>query len=59
MEILEAFDLTQSCRSAAELVSCSHHTVAHYVDLRDAGKPTGVRVLRGRSIDPYLPKLEE
>ena len=55
MEILEAFDLTQSCRTAAELVSCSHHTVAHYVDLREAGKLDNVRTQRARTIDPYLP----
>ncbi|HUY25704.1 MAG TPA: IS21 family transposase [Candidatus Saccharimonadales bacterium] len=59
MEILEAFDLTQSCRTAAELVSCSHHTVAHYVDLREAGKLDNVRTQRARTIDPYLPKVEE
>ncbi|MEY2419998.1 MAG: hypothetical protein QOI95_65 [Acidimicrobiaceae bacterium] len=28
MKILEAFDLTQSLRYAAELAGCSHHTVA-------------------------------
>ena len=38
MEILEAFDLTGSCRSAAELAGCSHHTVGHYVMLRDEGR---------------------
>ena len=59
MEILEAFDLTQSCRAAAELVSCSHHTVAHYVDLREAGKPDGAAPQRARTIDPYLSKVEE
>lgn len=28
MEMLEAYDLTGSLRDAAELVGCSHHTVA-------------------------------
>ena len=58
MEILEAFDLTHSCRLAAELVSCSHHTVAHYVDRREAGTLT-VRSPRRRTVDPYRPKIEE
>jgi hypothetical protein len=41
MEILEAFDLTRSCRDAGELAGCSHHTVAvtlarlHGVDRMD------------------------
>jgi len=38
MEILEAFDLTGSYRTAAELAGCDHHTVAHYVALREAGR---------------------
>lgn len=38
MEILEAFDLTGSYRAAAELAGCDHHTVAHYVALREAGR---------------------
>jgi hypothetical protein len=38
MEILEAFDLTGSYRAAAELVGCDHHTMVHYVALRE-GEP--------------------
>lgn len=58
MEILEAYDLTQSLRAAADLAGCDHHTVARYVALRDQGEvPTGVR--RARLADPYLPKIEE
>src|SRR2546428_8720573 len=38
MEILEAFDLTQSFRDAGELAGCDHHTVARYVDDRQAGE---------------------
>jgi len=34
MEILEAFDLTGSCRDATVLAGCSHHTVARYVRAR-------------------------
>ena len=39
MEILAAYDLTGSLRSAAELSGCSHHPVAHHVAARDAGRP--------------------
>jgi hypothetical protein len=61
MEILEAFDLTGSFRAAAELVGCSHHTVEHYVALRDAGRlPAGLEpVEREKLIDPFLDKIEE
>lgn len=61
MEILEAFALTNSYRAAAELAGCSHHTVEHYVALRDAGLlPAGLEVVeRAKLIDPFLPKLEE
>jgi hypothetical protein len=31
MNMLEAFDLTGSCRDAGELAGVSHHTVARYV----------------------------
>lgn len=61
MEILEAYDLTGSCRSAAELANCSHHTVARYVALREHGTGPEEVVQRNRErlIDPYLPKIEE
>jgi Mu transposase, C-terminal domain len=61
MEILEAFDLTNSFRAAGELAGCSHHTIEHYVALRDAGQlPTGGEpVQRPKLIDPHLPKVEE
>ena len=61
MEILEAFDLTGSLRAAAELAGCSHHTVEHYVALRDAGRlPAGLEpVEREKLIDPFLDKIEE
>jgi transposase len=61
MEILEAYDLTESFRAAAELAGCSHHTVEEYVVRRDAGRlpaPTG-KVVRSKLVDPFLPKLEE
>ena len=37
MEILNAYDLTGSCRAAADLCGCSHHTVKKAVEDRDAG----------------------
>lgn len=60
MQILEAFDLTGSFRDAAELVGCSHHTVAAWVAKRDAGRlgeDEGER--RDRITDEFLPKIEE
>jgi hypothetical protein len=60
MEILEAFDLTGSLRAAAELAGCSHHTVEHYVTLRDEGRlAAGEPQLRVRLIDPHVAKVEE
>jgi hypothetical protein len=59
MEILEAFDLTRSYRSAAELAGCDHHTVAHWVARRDAGELSATAVRRDQLIDPFLAKLEE
>jgi transposase len=61
MEILEAFALTNSYRSAGELAGCSHHTVEHYVALRDAGRlPARTqRVERPKLIDAHLAKVEE
>ncbi len=59
MEILEAFDLTRSAWSAAELVGCDAKTVAHYVSRRDAGLDPFGRGRRPRLVDPYLDKIEE
>lgn len=61
MLILEAFDLTDSFRDAAELAGCSHHTVAAWVAKRDAGvlPAPGEPVRRVRIIDGFLPKIEE
>ena len=60
MNMLEAFDLTGSLRDAGELAGVSHHTVARYVAMRDAGElvDCGPR-RRERIIDPWLPKIEE
>ncbi|MDZ7679047.1 MAG: IS21 family transposase [Acidimicrobiales bacterium] len=61
MEILEAFDLTRSFRDAAELVGCSHHTVAEWVAKRDSGglPVPGEAIERPKLIDPFLGKVEE
>jgi transposase len=59
MEILAAYDLTGSQRTAAVLAGCSHHTVAAYVAARDAGRPVGVPARRAQVTDPFLDKIEE
>src|ERR1035441_3355053 len=59
MEILEAFDLTQSYRDAAELANCSPGTVARYVAARKEGRLTASPARRAQIIDDYLDKLEE
>jgi hypothetical protein len=59
MEILAAYDLTQSYRDAAELVGCSHHTVARYVQAREAGELRTTPIQRSQLIDPFREKLEE
>ena len=59
MEILAAYDLTGSFRAAAALAGCSHHTVAHHVAARDAGRPIAEPADRDRVTDAFLPKIEE
>lgn len=59
MEILEAFDLTGSLRDAAALAGCSHHTVARYVEAREAGGQLDKAVVRPQLIDEFLPKVAE
>jgi len=59
MEILDAYDLTESFRDAAELVGCSHHTVARYVTAREAGQRLDRPAARPQLIDEFLPKVEE
>jgi len=57
MEILEAFDLTGSLRDAAALAGCSHHTVARYVEAREAGGQLDKAAVRPQLIDEFLPKV--
>jgi transposase len=59
MEILNAYDLTGSYRDAGELAGCSHHTVKHHVERRDAGDGVDQAAVRSRLIDAYLSKVEE
>ena len=57
MEILEAFDLTRSYRTAAQLADCSHNTVAHYVTAREAGSLSARQVRRAQLLDPIWRRL--
>ena len=59
MEIFEAFDLTGTAWSAAQLAGCDAKTVARYVAVRDAGGDPLAKTSRPRLIDGFLPKLEE
>lgn len=59
MEILAAYDLTQSYRDAGELAGCSHHTVEHYVARREAGVLSAEPARRSQIVDDYLDKIEE
>ena len=59
MEIFEAFDLTGTAWSAAQLTGCDAKTVARYVAVRDAGGDPLAKTCRPRLIDALMPKVEE
>ena len=59
MEIFEAYDLTGTAWSAAQLTGCDAKTVARYVAVRDAGGDPLGRAARPRLIDGFMPKIEE
>ncbi len=59
MEIFEAFDLTGTAWSAAQLTGCDAKTVARYVTVREAGGDPLARAARPRLIDEFMPKIEE
>jgi hypothetical protein len=59
MEIFEAFDLTGTAWSAAQLTGCDAKTVARYVAVREAGGDPLARAVRKRLIDAFMPKIEE
>ena len=58
MEIFEAFDLTGTAWSAAQLTGCDAKTVARYVAVREAGGDPLARTGRPRLIDEFMPKVE-
>ena len=55
----EAFDLTGTAWSAAQLTGCDAKTVTRYVAVRDAGGDPLARAARPRPIDGFMPKIEE
>ncbi|AIY03028.1 transposase [Arthrobacter sp. PAMC 25486] len=59
MEILAAYDMTQSYRGAAEVCGVSHNTVRSYVKARTAGAQAPIACKRGRITDPYLPAMTQ
>ena len=59
MEILRAYDLTQTVWSAAQLAGVDPKTVERYVGLREAGRNPFEHRRRPRAIDPFLDKVEE
>jgi transposase len=59
MEIFEAYDLTGTAWSAAQLSGCDAKTVARYVQIRDAGGNPLEKDARPKMIDAYLEKIEE
>ncbi|SDY32283.1 hypothetical protein SAMN05428934_101331 [Tessaracoccus flavus] len=59
MEILEAFDATESAHSAALLAGVDPKTVRRYVAARDSGRPVTGRGQRPRMLDGFMPKIED
>ena len=59
MEIFEAFDLTGTAWSAAQLAGCDAKTVARYVAAREAGGDPLAKPGRPRLVDAFMPKVEE
>lgn len=59
VEIFEAFDLTGTAWSAAQLTGCDAKTVARYVAVREAGGDPLAKAVRPRLIDGFMPKVEE
>lgn len=60
MEVLEAYDLTKSFRSAAQLTGVDHHTVARAVAARAVGRELGAEaVARSKVADAFADKIVE
>ena len=54
MEILEAYDLTKTVWSAAELTGHDPKTVKRYVQARDSGRNPYDHAPRPKAIDAFL-----
>jgi len=60
MDVLEAYDLTQSLRGAAQLTGVDHHTVARYVAARAAGRSIEEMAQeRPKASDDFADKIAE
>ncbi|MFF5716562.1 IS21 family transposase [Streptomyces buecherae] len=59
IEILVAYDATESVYAAARIVGCDPKTVRRYVAARDAGRPVTGPSRRSRLADAYAEKIEE
>ncbi|TDC82857.1 IS21 family transposase [Nonomuraea deserti] len=59
MKIFEAYDLTKTVHSAAQLSGADPKTVKRYVELRQLGLNPYERAARPKLIDPFLEKIEE
>ncbi len=60
MEILEAYDLTKSYRSAAQLTGVDHHTVARLVVARTQGiELEEESIVRSKTADAFADKITE
>jgi hypothetical protein len=59
MDVLEAYDLTQSLRGAAQLTGVDHHTVARYVAARAAGRSVEEVPERPKASDDFADKIAE
>jgi hypothetical protein len=55
----EAYDLTWTAWSAAQLTGCDAKTIARHVAIRDAGGDPLAKTGRPRLIDAFMPKIEE
>jgi len=55
----EAFDLTGTAWSAAQLTGYDAKTVARYVAIREAGRDPLTKTSTPRLIDVFMPKIEE
>ncbi len=59
VEILEAFDLTGTAWSPAQLAGCGPKTAARYAAIRNAGGDPQAKTARPKLIDSFMPKIEE